>query len=41
VGCTVAPGFNFSDFEIGPQTTLAAKYPQHYDLINKLSLKKI
>ena len=37
VGCTVSPGFNFEDFELAPQTTLAARYPQHSNLINKLT----
>jgi len=37
MGCTVAPGFNFKDFELAPQSLLTAKYPQHSDLINKLT----
>jgi uncharacterized protein len=35
-GCTVAPGFNFDDFELATATTLAALYPQHTSIINEL-----
>lgn len=35
VGCTVAPGFDFADFEFaGPE--LAARYPQHRQALAKL-----
>jgi hypothetical protein len=35
VGCTVAPGFDFEDFELaGPE--LARQFPQHSELISKL-----
>lgn len=37
VCCTVAPGFDFEDFEMGLQEDLIRGYPQHYDLIKKLS----
>ena len=37
VGCTVAPGFDFQDFEMGNRKELAARYPQHKDLINRLT----
>jgi uncharacterized protein len=33
VGCTVAPGFDFEDFEMGKREELVAKYPQHRVLI--------
>lgn len=33
VGCTVAPGFDFSDFELADKTTLCSLYPQHYEVI--------
>jgi uncharacterized protein len=36
-GCTVAPGFDFNDFELGNKEVLIDKYPQHSDLINLLS----
>jgi uncharacterized protein len=36
-GCTVAPGFDFNDFELGRRAELVAKYPHYEDLINQLS----
>jgi len=36
VGCTVAPGFDFEDFELANNTTLTTAYPQHTELINQL-----
>jgi uncharacterized protein len=37
VGCTVAPGFDFSDFEMARRADLLAQYPQHRDIIYKLT----
>ena len=37
VGCTVAPGFDFADFEMAKRAELAARYPQHRELIERLS----
>ncbi len=37
VGCTVAPGFDFADFELAVQSELAATYPQHRKLIQALT----
>jgi predicted cupin superfamily sugar epimerase len=37
VGCTVAPGFDFRDFEIGDRASLLELYPQHRDLIDLLN----
>ncbi len=37
VGCTVAPGFEYVDFELGSQASLQALYPQHQQLITELS----
>jgi len=37
VGCTVAPGFDFSDFEMAEQTTLTALFPQHAALIKRMT----
>ncbi|GAB3778959.1 hypothetical protein GCM10028818_28890 [Spirosoma horti] len=37
VGCTVAPGFDFTDFEIASQAKLLRAYPQHKAVIEKLS----
>lgn len=36
-GCTVAPGFDFADFELASDTGLINKYPQHTDLIKSLT----
>ena len=37
VGCTVAPGFDFADFELAEQKKLMNSYPQHADLIRRLT----
>ena len=37
VGCTVAPGFDFADFEIGKRSDLCEQYPQHRSLIQWLT----
>ena len=37
VGCTVAPGFEFDDFEMPPRADLLAHYPQHADLVTRLT----
>jgi len=37
VGCTVSPGFDFDDFEMGVRETLLKLYPQHAGLINSLT----
>ncbi|BAN25606.1 cupin domain-containing protein [Caballeronia insecticola] len=39
VGCTVAPGFEFSEFELAAPGTLEARYPQHRELITRLGPK--
>lgn len=36
VGCTVAPGFDFADFELATANTLSEEYPQHESLIREL-----
>lgn len=36
VGCTVAPGFDFNDFELANGTALAQQYPQHASVIKSL-----
>ncbi len=35
VGCTVAPGFDFEDFELADAEILSKEYPQHAKLIRK------
>lgn len=37
VGCTVAPGFDFQDFEMAKRTELIAEYPQHTEIITRLT----
>ena len=37
VGCTVAPGFDFADFEMARRDGMIAQYPQHRYLITKLT----
>jgi uncharacterized protein len=36
VGCTVAPGFDFEDFELADADELSKLYPQHRDIIQEL-----
>jgi predicted cupin superfamily sugar epimerase len=35
-GCTVAPGFDFDDFEMADASFLTALYPQHASIIREL-----
>jgi len=35
VGCTVAPGFDFADFEMADRDRLSEIHPQHRDIIEK------
>ena len=37
LGCTVAPGFEYSDYETGIREELVQKYPTFADLIRKLT----
>lgn len=37
VGCTVAPGFDFSDFEMGRREELIQNHPGHRGLIERLT----
>ncbi|UHG91633.1 cupin domain-containing protein [Spirosoma oryzicola] len=37
VGCTVAPGFDFADFEMADRATLLEEYPQHRAVIEQLT----
>ena len=36
-GCTVSPGFDFADFELGKRAELVRLYPQHQKLIESLT----
>ena len=38
VGCVVAPGFDFADFELGRRAELMDRYPRHAELIEELAL---
>jgi predicted cupin superfamily sugar epimerase len=37
VGCTVAPGFDFQDFELAEYESLSHTYPEHAEIIRKLT----
>ncbi len=38
MGCTVAPGFDFADFELAERANLLKIYPQYAEIINKLTI---
>lgn len=38
-GCTVSPGFDFADFSLAKTENLIALYPQHSELIARLTRK--
>ncbi len=37
VGCTVAPGFDFNDFELPSREDLVSRFPQHIQIIKHLT----
>ena len=37
VGCTVSPGFDFRDFVLPKRKDLISKFPQHQNIITKLT----
>lgn len=37
VGCTVSPGFTFEDFKLNAREELIAKYPEHYEVVRRLT----
>lgn len=37
IGCTVAPGFDFTDFELGKRDNLIKLFPQHSQIITQLT----
>jgi uncharacterized protein len=37
VGCTVAPGFDFADFEMGQRDKLVELFPAHQNIIRELT----
>ena len=38
LGCTVAPGFEYIDYEAGDRQALVAQYPAHAELIRRLTV---
>jgi len=36
-GCTMAPGFDFQDFELGSREMLVKEFPQHSEIIRRLT----
>lgn len=38
VGCTVSPGFDYKDFQLGKKSEMLSKFPQHKDIIEKYCL---
>lgn len=38
VGCTVAPGFDFEDFELSARGELQALFPQHHEIIERFTV---
>ena len=40
VGCTVAPGFDFADFEMAKRNDLTTQYPQNRNIIERLTRAK-
>lgn len=41
VGCTVSPGFDFQDFEMGKKEDLQKEFPGHKNLIEDFALESI
>jgi uncharacterized protein len=39
LGTTVSPGFEYADFELGRRETLTRSYPEHRDIIERLTVK--
>lgn len=37
VGCTVAPGFDFADFEMAERDAILREYPEHREIIEQLT----
>lgn len=37
LGCTVAPGFDYADYESGDRAALTARYPDFADMIRRLT----
>lgn len=37
IGCTVSPGFDFNDFELGKRDELIRQFPDHAEIIRRLT----
>lgn len=37
VGCSVAPGFEYGDFEMGDREDLLARHPRHHELVSRFT----
>ncbi len=37
IGCTVAPGFEYDDFELAKRNNLVVLFPQHKEIISRLT----
>lgn len=37
VGCSVSPGFDFEDFEMGKRNNLLNEFPDHKNLVERLT----
>jgi len=40
IGCTVTPGFDFADFEMGKRSELRRQFPRHCALIEQLTINR-
>ncbi|WP_338845200.1 cupin domain-containing protein [Massilia sp. W12] len=40
IGCTVAPGFDFADFQMDDRASLLAQFPQHAQLITEMTFNR-
>ena len=41
VGCTVAPGFDFADFEMGKMESLLKQFPEHTETILHMCVNRV
>ena len=41
LGCTVAPGFDFEDFELGKREELIKRFPQHTEVIKMFTNNQV
>jgi predicted cupin superfamily sugar epimerase len=41
VGCSVAPGFDFADFEMGSRDSLLKQFPEHTEIIRRMCVSRV